>query len=36
MRIETSSMRMREMEQCVSGVRTNENRDKSHEEEEKR
>jgi hypothetical protein len=29
-------MRMREMDQCVSGVRTNENRDKSHEEEEKR
>ncbi len=29
-------MRKRERYQCVSGIRTNENREKSHEEEGKR
>jgi hypothetical protein len=35
MRTERSPMRMREMDQCVSGIRTNENREKSREEERK-
>jgi hypothetical protein len=35
MRIERSSMRKRERHQCVSEIRTNVNRDKSHEEEGK-
>jgi hypothetical protein len=36
MRIERSPIRKRERHQCVSGIRTNENREKSHEEEGKR
>ncbi len=36
MRIERSPMRKRERDQYVSGIRTNENRKKSHEEEGKR
>jgi hypothetical protein len=35
MRIEKSSVRKRERDQCVSGIRTNENREKSQEEEGK-
>jgi hypothetical protein len=35
MGIERSPVRMRERDQCVSGIRTNENREKSHEEERK-
>jgi hypothetical protein len=35
MRIERSPMRIREMDQCVSVIRTKENREKSHEEEGK-
>ncbi len=33
---ERSPMRKRERYQCVSEIRTKENREKSHEEEEKR
>jgi hypothetical protein len=36
MRTERSHMRKREMDQCVSEISTNENREKSHEEEGKR
>jgi hypothetical protein len=36
MRIERSPVRMRERDQCVSGIRANEKREKSHEEEGKR
>jgi hypothetical protein len=36
MRIERSPMRKRERHKCVSGIRINENREKSHEEEGKR
>jgi hypothetical protein len=35
MRIEISPMREREKDQCVIGIRTNENRAKSHEDERK-
>jgi hypothetical protein len=33
MRIKTSPMRKRERHQCVSEIRTHENREKSHEDE---
>jgi hypothetical protein len=36
MRIERSPMRKRERNQCVSEIRANENREKSHEGEMKR
>jgi hypothetical protein len=32
MKTERSPTRMRERDQCVSGIRTNENRAKSHED----
>jgi hypothetical protein len=35
MRTERSPRRKRERHQCVSGIKTNENREKSHEEEKK-
>jgi hypothetical protein len=35
MRTERSPMRKRERHQCVSEIRTNENRDKSHAEKKK-
>jgi hypothetical protein len=35
MRIERSVLRRREGDQCVSEIRTKENREKSHEEEGK-
>jgi hypothetical protein len=36
MRIDTSPMKKREGYQCISEIRTNENRNKSHKEEGKR
>jgi hypothetical protein len=33
MKVERSAVRMRERDQCVSEIRTKENRKKSHEEE---
>jgi hypothetical protein len=36
MRTEKSSLRKKERDHCVSKIRTNENREKSHEEEGKR